>query len=109
MSFLEGSNPSLSARFALLLELRWARPWLPVVRSGNAWRMSETWPPAEDFEAVEEDGAPEDDEESLLDRMRGTGVGVEDPNIVGDAGPTDVPPGRDPGSDGLFADPPPPE
>ena len=36
------------------------------------------------------------DEEGTLDRMRGTGVGVEDPNIVGDVGPTDVPPGRDP-------------
>jgi hypothetical protein len=48
-----------------------------------------------------------DDDESLLDRMRGTGVGVEDPNIVGDVGPTDVPPGRDPDG-GLFADPPEP-
>ncbi|MDQ6724771.1 MAG: hypothetical protein M3066_01135 [Actinomycetota bacterium] len=45
--------------------------------------------------------------ESLLDRLRGTGVGVEDPNIVGDVGPTDIPPGRDPGTEGsLFADPP---
>jgi hypothetical protein len=32
----------------------------------------------------------------LIDRMRGMGVGVEDPNIVGDVGPTDVPPGADP-------------
>lgn len=45
--------------------------------------------------------------ESLLDRLRGTGVGVEDPNIVGDVGPTDIPPGRDPDTEGgLFADPP---
>jgi hypothetical protein len=44
--------------------------------------------------------------ESLLDRLRGTGVGVEDPNIVGDVGPTDIPPGRDGEGDGLFADPP---
>jgi len=44
--------------------------------------------------------------ESLIDRLRGTGVGVEDPNIVGDVGPTDIPPGRDPDSDGLLADPP---
>lgn len=29
-------------------------------------------------------------------RFGGTGVGTEDPNIVGDAGPTDIPPGRDP-------------
>jgi hypothetical protein len=48
----------------------------------------------------------DDTRESLIDRLRGTGVGVEDPNIVGDAGPTDIPPGRDPGGDGLFADPP---
>jgi hypothetical protein len=43
---------------------------------------------------------------SLIDRLRGTGVGVEDPNIVGDVGPTDIPPGRDGEGDGLFADPP---
>ena len=47
-------------------------------------------------------------DESLLDRLRGTGVGVEDPNIVGDVGPTDIPPGRDGEGDGLFADPPDP-
>ena len=47
--------------------------------------------------------------ESILDRLRGTGVGVEDPNIVGDVGATDVPPGRDPDTEGgLFADPPDP-
>lgn len=46
-------------------------------------------------------------DQSLLDRLRGTGVGVEDPNIVGDVGPTDIPPGRDPDTEGgLFADPP---
>ena len=43
-------------------------------------------------------------DESLLDRLRGTGVGVEDPNIVGDVGPTDIPPGSDGEGDGLFAD-----
>ena len=46
--------------------------------------------------------------ESLLDRLRGTGVGVEDPNIVGDVGPTDIPPGSDGQGDGLLADPPDP-
>ncbi len=46
--------------------------------------------------------------ESILDRLRGTGVGVEDPNIVGDVGPTDIPPGRDGEGDGLFADTPDP-
>ena len=66
---------------------------------------------------MDEIGVPEDvpteseERESLLDRLRGAGVGVEDPNIVGDVGPTDVPPGRDDMGDGLFADPPvePPE
>ena len=37
----------------------------------------------------------ENKDESLLDRLRGTGVGVEDPNIVGDAGPVDVAPGSE--------------
>ena len=37
-----------------------------------------------------------EDKQRLLDKFRGTGVGVEDPNIVGDVGPTDVPPGSDP-------------
>ena len=52
-------------------------------------------------EAQEAEMAPvEIDEPELdpdaLEGMRGTGVGVEDPNIDGDVGPTDVPPGRDP-------------
>jgi hypothetical protein len=50
----------------------------------------------------------ENTDESLLDRLRGTGVGVEDPNIVGDVGPTDIPPGSDGPGDGLLADPPDP-
>jgi hypothetical protein len=54
-----------------------------------------------------EDVAPANEEpEGLLDRLRGSGVGVEDPNIVGDVGPTDVPPGRDGIGDGLLAEPP---
>ncbi len=48
----------------------------------------------------------EREDESLIDRLRGTGVGVEDPNIVGDVGPTDIPPGSGGEGDGLFADPP---
>lgn len=43
--------------------------------------------------------------ETIVERMRGTGVGTEDPNIIGDAGPTDVPPGRDPDSEWPPADP----
>lgn len=37
----------------------------------------------------------EEEHESVIDRMRDTGVGVEDPNIVGNAGPVDVAPGAD--------------
>ena len=33
------------------------------------------------------DDADEDEDESLIDRMRGSGAGVEDPEIVGDAHP----------------------
>ena len=33
--------------------------------------------------------------DSILDRLRDSPVGVNDPTIVGDAGPTDVPPGSD--------------
>ena len=54
------------------------------------------------------DDTGEDTGHSLLDRLRGTGVGVEDPNIVGDVGPTDIPPGSDGQGDGLLADPPDP-
>lgn len=55
------------------------------------------------------DEQDEEEHESLIDRLRGTGVGVEDPNIVGHVGPTDIPPGRDPGTGGgLFAEPPEP-
>lgn len=45
-----------------------------------------------------------EEKQRLLDRFRGTGVGVEDPNIVGDAGPTDVPPGQDPDSPAAPVD-----
>lgn len=31
----------------------------------------------------------------LTDRVRGSGAGTEDPNIVGDVGPFDKPPGKD--------------
>lgn len=34
-----------------------------------------------------DDEDDEDEDESVLDRMRGSGVGVEDPDIVGDAHP----------------------
>jgi hypothetical protein len=42
----------------------------------------------------------DDDGQGLIDKMRGTGVGLEDENIVGDVGPTDVAPGADPDGSG---------
>ncbi|HYI62888.1 MAG TPA: hypothetical protein VEW93_13925 [Acidimicrobiales bacterium] len=48
---------------------------------------------------TDDDPEADDEEQGLLDRMRGTGVGVEDPNIVGEVGPTDIPPGPDPDPD----------
>ena len=39
---------------------------------------------------------PENEDEGVLDQLRDMPVGVNDPNIIGDAGPTDVPPGTDP-------------
>ena len=38
------------------------------------------------------------EDDDLLDQLRDMPVGVNDPNIIGDAGPTDVPPGTDPPS-----------
>jgi hypothetical protein len=35
-------------------------------------------------------------DDGALDRMRDAPVGTNDPNIVGDVGPTDIPPGQDP-------------
>lgn len=34
-------------------------------------------------------------QEGFLDKLRGGGVGTEDENLVGDVGPTDIPPGTD--------------
>ena len=40
------------------------------------------------------------DDEGLLDKLRQSPVGANDPNIVGDAGPVDTAPGQDP--EGLI-------
>lgn len=42
------------------------------------------------------------EDEGLLDRMRDMPVGTLDPNIIGDAGPTDIPPGSDPPEDDIV-------
>ena len=41
----------------------------------------------DDGELEDPSDSTDDEDESLLDRMRGSGVGVEDPDIVGDAHP----------------------
>lgn len=53
-----------------------------------------------------DDTIPTDDErdDSLLDRLRDMPVGALDPNIIGDAGPTDIPPGTDPPGGGSADD-----
>ena len=57
-------------------------------------------PEDDEMVVVPEEGEPAPDEaepheEGFLDKLRGGGVGTEDPTIVGDAGPTDIPPGTD--------------
>lgn len=57
-------------------------------------------PPEEPFsgEDMPDEILERDKDEHLADKVRHSGVGVEDPNIVGDVGPTDIPPGTDPDS-----------
>ena len=43
-----------------------------------------------------EQGPIPSEPEDALEQLRDMPVGVNDPNIVGDVGPTDVPPGVDP-------------
>jgi hypothetical protein len=45
---------------------------------------------AEDDELVRDENGRAEDDESLVDKLRGSGVGVEDPNIVGDPTPGPV-------------------
>lgn len=53
-------------------------------------------PPEEPFPSEDLPDERLEHEDDPIDRMRHSGVGVEDPHIVGDVGPTDVPPGADP-------------
>ena len=45
----------------------------------------------------------DDQHDGVLDRLRDMPVGTLDPNIIGDAGPVDVPPGSDPPDVGIDA------
>ena len=45
---------------------------------------------ADDDDVVRDDTGRAEDAESAIDKMRGSGVGVEDPNIVGDPHPGPV-------------------
>ena len=38
----------------------------------------------------------------FIDELRDSPVGTNDPNIIGDAGPLDVPPGSDPPQEGEL-------
>ena len=54
------------------------------------------------------DTTPNDDEDDerglgdVIDDLRDMPVGTNDPNIVGDAGPLDIPPGSDPPQEGEL-------
>ena len=43
-----------------------------------------------------------DDTDSIIEELRDMPVGTNDPNIVGDVGPLDVPPGSDPHREGEL-------
>jgi len=51
--------------------------------------------PEPDEEPFDEDDPATSDDERFVDKLRGGGVGTEDPTIVGEVGPTDIPPGTD--------------
>ena len=46
--------------------------------------------------APDEDDQPHDHKHGIIEELREMPVGTNDPNIIGDAGPLDVPPGSDP-------------
>jgi hypothetical protein len=60
----------------------------------------ETLPPEEPFASDESDEHVAGEE--VLEALRDMPVGTRDPNIIGDAGPFDVPPGSDPPEEGEF-------
>ena len=47
----------------------------------------DTIPERVEDDELEDPTTDEDEDESVIDRMRGSGAGVEDPEIVGDAHP----------------------
>lgn len=59
---------------------------------------------AEDLDTTpsDDEGDGENGLEHVLEELREMPVGTNDPNIVGDVGPTDVPPGSDPHDEGEF-------
>ena len=61
--------------------------------SGNGWGMPD---PMEPMHPDAEPAPPPSDDEDMIDKLRDMPVGTNDPNIVGDVGPTDIPPGSDP-------------
>jgi hypothetical protein len=55
-----------------------------------------------DDDVVPEAGDEHDLLEELADKVRGIPAGLADPNIIGDVGPTDIPPGSDPHEPGEL-------
>jgi hypothetical protein len=53
-------------------------------------------------EEAEEAAIHEHGLQHVLDELREMPVGTNDPNIIGDAGPLDVPPGSDPPEEGEL-------
>jgi hypothetical protein len=64
---------------------------MPSAAGGNDAGMSDLHITPDDASSAE----VEEEREGFIDKLRHSGVGTEDPNIVGDAGPTDIPPGSD--------------
>jgi len=58
--------------------------------------------PAPEATGPGDDVAVDLDDESPIEGMRHMPTGTNDPNIVGDVGPTDVPPGSDPHDPGAL-------
>ena len=59
---------------------------------------------AEDPDTTPDDEDTDDHDglQDVIDELREMPVGTNDPNIIGDAGPLDVPPGSDPPDEGQL-------
>jgi hypothetical protein len=60
-------------------------------------------------DGTDDEAAHDHEHESIIEELREMPVGVNDPNIIGDAGPLDIPPGSDPHEEGEFTGEVPPD